>query len=59
MSSRKLLTLLDGLSPDSWYKQSVTKFIEDVREEEDRKYRQDIKGLIFAQLTGQTVTTEE
>lgn len=59
VSSRKLLTLLDGLPYESWYKLSVQKFIEDMAEEEERLYRQDIKGLIFAQLTGQEVSVAE
>lgn len=55
VSSRKLITLLDGLPSDSWYKLSVEAFVKDVKEEEERLYRADIKGLIFAQLTGQEV----
>lgn len=59
VNSRKLLTLLDGLPFESWYKQSVQTFLEDLAAEEERLYLQDVKGLIFAQLTGQEVSAAE
>lgn len=59
MSSRKLLTLLDGLPGDSWYKLSVQAFVEELKDQEERKYATDVGGLIFAQLTGQHVEAAE
>lgn len=56
VSSRKLLTLLDGLTPDSWYKQSAAKFVEEVKDEKERMHATDVSGLIFAQLSGQEVS---
>lgn len=53
MSSRKLLTLLDGLPSDSWYKISVEAFLKEYAEEQERLHRQDVKSVIFAQLQGQ------
>lgn len=53
VSSRRVLTLLDGLPSDTWYKLSVQRFLEWMREEEERRYRNEIKSQIFAQLSGQ------
>lgn len=55
VSSRKLLTFLDGLPADSWYKQSAMKFVQEVNDEKERMHAADVGGLIFAQLTGQEV----
>ncbi len=59
VSSRKLLTLLDGLPAESWYKQSTERFVNEMREEQKNRFSRDVKGLIFAQLTGQTVSGPE
>lgn len=56
MSSRKLLTLLDGLPNDSWYKLSLAQFIEECKAELERAHSRDVSALIRAQLTGQEVT---
>ena len=55
LSSRKLLTYLDGLPNDSWYKLRVLEYMEEVRAANERAHARDVHGLIFAQLTGQTV----
>lgn len=57
LSSRLLLNYLDGLmlQEESWYRASVQKFLENLKEEEERLYKQDVRSLIFAQLTGQKV----
>ena len=51
-----MLTLLDGLPGDSWYKLSIAEFTEEVREETEMQYGNEVRGQIFAQLTGQTIT---
>lgn len=53
MSSRKLLVLLSGLPAESWYRISSEAFLEEVKVEQERKHKQEIRGLIWAQLTGQ------
>lgn len=53
LSSRRAIILLDGLPGDSWYKLSVAQYIEEVAEEEEYRYADDVGSLIFAQLSGQ------
>lgn len=53
LSSRKAITLLDGLPNDSWYKLSVAMFAEEVKEETERAYGNEVRGHIWAQLHGQ------
>lgn len=55
MTSRKLLVLLDGLPDDSWYKLSARALIQKVKDDKERALKAEVKGLIFAQLTGQKV----
>lgn len=55
LSSRKLINLLDGLPADSWYKVSVYEFTREVAEETERKYGDEVRGHIFAQLHGQSI----
>lgn len=55
MSSRKLLVYLDGLPGETWYKQSVHLFTQEVQEQTERDYGDSVRGLIYAQLTGQTI----
>ncbi len=59
MSSRKLIVLLDGLPSDSWYKQSVYQFTQEVAEETEEKYGNEVRSHIFAQLHGQTIEATE
>lgn len=55
LSSRTLLNFLDGLPGESWYKISAAAFVEEVKEEQERLYKQDVRNLIRAQLMGQMV----
>lgn len=55
ISSRKLLVLVDGFPSDSWYRMRAERWVKDMKEEEERRYRLDVSGLIYAQLSGQTV----
>lgn len=54
MTSRRLLVLLDGLPEDSWYKLSARALIQKIKDDAERAERSEIKGLIHAQLYGQT-----
>lgn len=53
MSSRKLLVLTDGLEYDSWYKSSGRLLMERVREDEEQRYADGVRTMMFAQLHGQ------
>lgn len=53
LSSRKLLTLLDGLPSDCWYKLSTAAFVEEFKDEQEHQYSSSVGSLIFAQLNGQ------
>lgn len=59
VSSRKVITLLDGLTNDCWYKLSLQRYIAEYKDEQEHKYSSDVGGLIFAQLTGQVVEISE
>lgn len=58
VSSRKVLTLLDGLPNDCWYKISVQQYIAEFTDEQERKYATDVGSLIFGQLTGQVAEAQ-
>lgn len=53
MSSRRLMTLTDGLSSDSWFKHAAAQFIEELKEEEELRPKRNVHSLIRAQLYGQ------
>lgn len=57
VSSRKFLTFLDGLmlEEQSWYRYSVEEFIKELKDEEERLYKQSAHNIIFAQLMGQSM----
>ncbi len=59
MSSRKMIILLDGLPGDSWYKQSVHEFINELAAEEEETYGNEVRSHIFAQLHGQSFERAE
>jgi hypothetical protein len=53
VSSRKVMTLLDGLPNESWYKLSVHEFIEEMHELEVQSEISEVRRLMLAQLHGQ------
>lgn len=55
ISSRKVLALLDGLPAECWYKLSVLKAVEEFEEEAELAHGNEVRSLVFAQLTGQTI----
>lgn len=59
MSSRKLITLLDGLPSDCWYKLSVERYLEELQDNTEREDVGVVGSLIFAQLTGQVIETPD
>ncbi len=53
ITSRKAMTLLDGLPNESWYKLSVAEFLEEMQELEEQSDVSEVRRLMLAQLHGQ------
>lgn len=58
LSSRRLLTLLDGLPTDCWYKLSLQKYWDDLQEESHQAEVADARSIIFAMLHGQKIEVD-
>lgn len=53
MSSREFLVLTDGMPEDSWYRVSGRLLMDRLREEEEQRYADGVRTMMFAQLHGQ------
>lgn len=53
ITSRRVMTLLDGLPNESWYKLSVHEFIEEMQELQVQSEVDEVRRLMLAQMHGQ------